>query len=312
LSVTVGVNHVKISTVSVVVLDIFSGQFTKTGALVSGTHGFMTVTMKEHVVVLPKASVALYATVVSPIGNTAPELCVLITKGVPQLSVAVGGVHVTMTDVSDIVLEIFAGQFAKTGLVLSLSQRFMTVTVNEHVAVLFSESFAVYVTVVMPTLNFVPEVSVLVTEGVLQLSVAVGAVHVAMTPDVSEIVLEILAGQADKTGFIVSIAHGLMTVTVNEQVDLLFLASVAVKVTVVMPSLNLVPDVSLLTIENALQSSVTVGVNHETTTTVSVIVLKILSGQFTKTGATVSGTHGFMTVTVNEHVALLFFASVAV
>jgi hypothetical protein len=76
-------------------------------------------------------------------------------------------------------------------------------------------------------LNLVPDVSVLVTEGVPQLSVAVGAVHVTMA-DVSDIVLEILAGQAVKTGFIVSLAHGFMIVTVKEQVALLFLASVAV------------------------------------------------------------------------------------
>jgi hypothetical protein len=75
--------------------------------------------------------------------------------------------------------------------------------------------------------NRVPDESVLITEGVLQLSVAVGAVHVTIT-DVSEIVFEIFAGQFAKTGFTTSAAHGLMTVTVNEQVDLLFFASVAV------------------------------------------------------------------------------------
>jgi hypothetical protein len=68
---------------------------------------------------------------------------------------------------------------------------------------------------------------VLDTEGVLQLSVAVGAVHVA-TETVSVIVLEIFAGQLVKTGFIVSVEHGFVTVTVKEQVALLFLSSVAV------------------------------------------------------------------------------------
>jgi hypothetical protein len=73
----------------------------------------------------------------------------------------------------------------------------------------------------------VPDASVLVTEGVLQLSVAVGATQVTMT-EVSEIAFEILAGQFAKTGFTTSAAHGLITVTVNEHVDLLFFASVAV------------------------------------------------------------------------------------
>jgi hypothetical protein len=83
-------------------------------------------------------------------------------------------------------------------------------------------------------------------------------------------------------------------------------------VTVVTPILKVVPEVSVLVTVYALQLSVTVGVNHVTTTAVSDIVFEILSGQLTKTGAVVSGKHGLITVTVKEHVAVLFFASVAV
>ena len=70
----------------------------------------------------------------------------------------------------------------------------------------------------------------LVTEGVLQLSVAVGIVQmtVAAASAESNVATEILLGQLVKTGFIVSIAHGLVTVMVKEHVALLFLASVAV------------------------------------------------------------------------------------
>jgi hypothetical protein len=68
---------------------------------------------------------------------------VLDTEGVPQLSVAVGGVQVTIVTVSVIVLEIFAGQADKTGLVVSVAQGFMTVTVKEQVAVLLLASVAV-------------------------------------------------------------------------------------------------------------------------------------------------------------------------
>jgi hypothetical protein len=68
---------------------------------------------------------------------------------------------------------------------------------------------------------------VLVTEGVPQLSVAVGGVQVAIA-DVSVVVKDTLVGQADKTGFVVSVAHGFITVTVKVHVAVLLLASVAV------------------------------------------------------------------------------------
>jgi hypothetical protein len=60
-----------------------------------------------------------------------------------------------------------------------------------------------------------------------QLSVAVGGVQVAIA-DVSDVVKDTLVGQVDKTGFVVSVAHGFITVTVKEHVALLFLTSVAV------------------------------------------------------------------------------------
>jgi phosphoglycerate dehydrogenase-like enzyme len=60
-----------------------------------------------------------------------------------------------------------------------------------------------------------------------QLSVAVGGVQVAIA-DVSVVVKDIFIGQADKTGFVVSVEHGFMTVMVKEHVALLFFASVAV------------------------------------------------------------------------------------
>jgi hypothetical protein len=76
-------------------------------------------------------------------------------------------------------------------------------------------------------LNFVPDVSGLITEGVLQLSVAVGSVQIAIAA-VSDVVFAILAGQFAKTGFMVSIEQGFVTVTLKAQVALLFFASVAV------------------------------------------------------------------------------------
>ena len=67
------------------------------------------------------------------------------------------------------------------------------------------------------------------TEGVEQLSVAVGAVHVAAA-EVVVVVKFILAGQAVRTGGILSVVQALdcVTIILKAQIVLLFLASVAV------------------------------------------------------------------------------------
>ena len=68
------------------------------------------------------------------------------------------------------------------------------------------------------------------TEGVaVQLSVAVGAVQVAVAQVVAVVKL-ILAGQADRTGFTTSLVQLLLLVTATskEQVAVLFAASFAV------------------------------------------------------------------------------------
>ena len=68
------------------------------------------------------------------------------------------------------------------------------------------------------------------TEGVAQLSAAVGAVQLAI-PQVVVVVKLILVGQFVNIGGVTSLSHGLMTVlvtvTVNEQVAIFPLASVA-------------------------------------------------------------------------------------
>ena len=72
-----------------------------------------------------------------------------------------------------------------------------------------------------------PDTCDLTIDGVLQLSVAVGAVHCARA-QLSKLVKTIFEGQLEKRGLMLSVAQGLITVTVNEQIDVLFLASVAV------------------------------------------------------------------------------------
>ena len=66
------------------------------------------------------------------------------------------------------------------------------------------------------------------TEGVEQLSAAVGAAQVAV-PQSAVVVTLILAGQFEKVGGVTSLSHGLVftTVTVKLQVAIFPLASVA-------------------------------------------------------------------------------------
>src|SRR3954471_19733711 len=64
------------------------GQLT-TGAVLS-----TTVTVKLQVLTLLCVSVNVYVTVVAPKANVAPGSCVALTETPPQLSVAVGAVHV--------------------------------------------------------------------------------------------------------------------------------------------------------------------------------------------------------------------------
>ena len=67
------------------------------------------------------------------------------------------------------------------------------------------------------------------TEGVVQLSVAVGAVQEAMTQPFKVVVKLIFAGQFVKVGGVTSLSHGFVftTVTVKLQVAIFPLASVA-------------------------------------------------------------------------------------
>jgi hypothetical protein len=78
-----------------------------------------------------------------PIGNNEPGFLELETVTMPQLSSAVGAVHVSAMAVSGIVLTIDAGQLYKTGLIVSLKHGFETVTLKVHKAVLPFASLAV-------------------------------------------------------------------------------------------------------------------------------------------------------------------------
>ncbi len=139
LSVSVGTVQLTIAPQSPASLDtvMSCGQSEITGASVSST-----VTVNVQIVVLTglASSVNVYVTVVVPTGNTSPELCVLVTVTTPQLSVAVGTVHVTSAShkPASVDTKMFVGQLETTGASLSI-----TVISNSHIVMLPEASSAV-------------------------------------------------------------------------------------------------------------------------------------------------------------------------
>jgi hypothetical protein len=253
----------------------------------------------------------------------------LDTEGVEQLSAAVGAAHVTFTQslaAFVILAEILAGQLI-IGNVLSLLQGFtttrLTVMVKLQAALLPVESVAVCVTVVTPILKQSLDLAVQDTEGVEQLSVAVGSAHVTFTQVSAALVMVavILAGQLI-VGNILSSLQGLtttrLTVIVKLQDALFPAASVAVWVTVVTPILKQSLDLAEQDTEGVEQLSVPVGSAHVTLTQVSaalVMVAVILAGQLI-VGNILSSLQGLtmarVTVIVKLQDALLPAESVAV
>ena len=132
LSVAVGAVHVAVAEVVAVVKFILPGQAVKTGGILSVVQvlDWVTIMLKAQVVVLFLASVAVYVTVVMPIGNALPFVkpvvgCVVKdTEGVEQSSVAVGAVHVAIAVVVPVVKFIVLGQAVKIGGVTSVVQEF--------------------------------------------------------------------------------------------------------------------------------------------------------------------------------------------
>ena len=76
LSFAVGASHCALAQVAVLLMVILAGQAVKTGLTVSVKQGFVavTLTINEHVVLLPFASVAVYMIAVEPIFKHAPEM----------------------------------------------------------------------------------------------------------------------------------------------------------------------------------------------------------------------------------------------
>ena len=154
-----------------------------------------------------------------------------------QLSDALGAFQSTtaLLVTGFVTANILAGQLTKTGAKTSVAQRFMafTVTVNVQVEVRLPPSFAVYVTVEVPTGNEAPDSRLLVILTGIQASVAVGCVQFATALPV-EVLAVILAGQLVKVGPAVlpvqfDVPPTCVTITLKPQMVLAFrLASLAV------------------------------------------------------------------------------------
>lgn len=204
------------------------------GHAIVGTWLSTTVTVNEHEFEFDDASVAVHVTVVVPTGNVDPDAGTHVTVAPGQLSDATGTVYETLAehwpDVAGALT--FAGQ-VNAGACVSV-----TVTVKLQLPVFEDASVAVHVTVVVPTGNVAPVAGTQVTGPVPgQLSVAAG-VEKATTAEHWPAVFGTLtfAGQAN-VGACVS-----LTVTVNEHEPVFEEASLAVQVTVVVPTGKLDPE----------------------------------------------------------------------
>jgi hypothetical protein len=261
--------------------------------LITGTWLSTTVTVNEQVAVFPLPSVAVPVTVVFPNANVLPEAGEETTAGLPQLSVAVVLKVATAVQFPDADMLTFAGQLI-TGTVLSTTR-----TVNEQVELFPLPSVAVPVTVVFPKLKVLPETGEETTVALPQLSVAV-MLNVAVAVQLPFAVAVIFEGQMI-TGAVWS-----TTLTVNEQLEVFPLPSVAVPVTVVFPDANVLPETGLDTTDTPGQLSVAVTLKFTVAVQLPLADAVILEGQL-MTGAVLS-----TTAIVNEQVLVLLFPSVAV
>jgi hypothetical protein len=256
----------------------------------------LTVTVKEQVLVLPLPSVAVPVTVAVPTANVLPESGLVITAGLPQLSVAV---TVNVTAAWQVLISAFTAIFDEqliTGTWLSI-----TVTMNEQVLVLPLPSVAVLVTVWTPTVIVLPEAGLDTTVALPQLSLAVTVKFTVVVQSPAS------AFRLKPDGHVITGAWLSTTVTVKEQVAVLPLPSVAVLVTVVVPTLNTVPEFWLDTTAALPQLSLAV------TEKVTVVEQRPASAFWLKlNGQLMAGAWESVTVTTKEHVEVFPLPSVAV
>jgi hypothetical protein len=233
---------------------------------------------------LPLTSVAILLTVVVPALNVLPDAGLDTIADNPQLSVPVTE-NVT-TAVQLFILPftvIFDGQLI-AGAWLSV-----TVTVKPHVLVFPFTSVATLFTVVIPVLNVLPDEGLETTEAIPQLSVPL-TLNVTTALQFPASVFWLMLFEHVITGVSLSV-----TVTVKLQELVLPLKSVATLLTVVAPTVKVLPDAGVDTIADILQLSVPVTLNVTTALQLPASVLCVILFEQVITGDWLSTT---MTVVV--------------
>jgi hypothetical protein len=197
---------------------------------IAGASASTTVTVKEQVAELPLASVAVHVTDVVPKAYVLPDAGEHATV-TGQLSVAVAEYVTTALHCpGSLFCVMLAGQ------VMTGNSTSFTVTLNVQVAVLPDASVAVQVTVEVPVGKALPEagLQLVVTPGQLSVADAVNETAAVHKPG------SVLAVMFE--GHVIAGASLSNTVTVNEQVAVLPALSVAVQVTVVTPTVKVLPE----------------------------------------------------------------------
>jgi hypothetical protein len=190
----------------------------------------VTVTVKDAVPLLLRASVAVQVTVVVPSGNVDPLAGVQLTATLPSTTSLAVTLYVKITPVAPVASTVALAGTVTTGRVVSV-----TVTVKEAAPLLPRASMAVHVTVVAPSGNVAPLAGAHVA-GTAPSMLSVADVVKLKGAPVAPVASTLAFAGTVTTGPIVS-----ATVTVKAAARLLPRASVAVHVTVVVPSGNVAP-----------------------------------------------------------------------
>ena len=177
------------------------------GQVINGFSLSVTVTVNDAANLFNDASVAVYVTVVIPVGNTDPEAgpAVWAMMLPEQLSAEVGAVQ--LINAPQTPASLFTAMLPESPTIVGFCVSF-TFTVNEAVNLFDTASVAVYVIVVLPIGNTVPEAGPAVCDILLpeQLSAEVGAVQLTNAPQTSASLLtSMLAGRSTILGFSLSV-----------------------------------------------------------------------------------------------------------
>jgi hypothetical protein len=121
------------------------------GTLTTGPVVSVTVTVNEAAPLLPRVSVAVHVTVVTPRGNAAPLAGVQLTATLPSIPSFAVAVYVKGAPVAPVASTVAWAGTVTTGPVVSA-----TVTVKEAARLLPRASVAVHVTVVVPSGKVAP------------------------------------------------------------------------------------------------------------------------------------------------------------